>query len=75
MGPEAPLTDNHGMDSVQEDIDPQVESTDVDPMQEDLLNEIYEKAADVSHNMPCSTQNVFLLDWTQVIQYYVCYIC
>jgi hypothetical protein len=41
------------MESVQEDIDPPlVESTDVDPMQEDMLNEIYQSAADVSHTVP-----------------------
>ncbi|KAL5207414.1 hypothetical protein ABZP36_031849 [Zizania latifolia] len=45
-GTEAPLTENHGLDQVQEDIDPLVESNDVDPMQEDLLNDIYKKAAD-----------------------------
>lgn len=66
LGTEAPLTDNHGTESVQEDIHPPVESNDVDPMQEDLLNEIYEKAADVSHSMPCLTKHIFLLD-TQVL--------
>ncbi|XP_044982725.1 uncharacterized protein LOC123449537 isoform X1 [Hordeum vulgare subsp. vulgare] len=40
LGTEPPLTDNH------EDVDPlPMESDDVDPMQEDLLNEIYEKEA------------------------------
>ncbi len=43
------MTENHGVDQVQEDIDIPVESNDVDPMQEDLLNEIYNKEADVSH--------------------------
>lgn len=44
LGTEEPLsTDNHVMESVQEDIDlPPVESNDMDAMQEDLLNEIYE---------------------------------
>ena len=43
LGTESPSTDNH------EDVDPfAMESDDVDPMQEDLLNEIYEKTADVS---------------------------
>ncbi|KAF0898246.1 hypothetical protein E2562_005838 [Oryza meyeriana var. granulata] len=50
FGTEAPVTENHGVDQVQEDIEPLFESNDVDPMQEDLLNEIYEKAADVSDN-------------------------
>ena len=41
LGTEPPSTDNH------EDVDPfAMESDDVDPMQEDLLNEIYEKTAD-----------------------------
>jgi TIMELESS-interacting protein len=41
------------MELVQEDIDPPlVESNDVDPMQEDLLNEIYQNTADVSHIIP-----------------------
>uniref|UniRef100_A0A0D9VLD7 CCHC-type domain-containing protein n=1 Tax=Leersia perrieri TaxID=77586 RepID=A0A0D9VLD7_9ORYZ len=45
FGTEAPVTENHGVDQAQEHIYPP-ESNDVDPMQEDLLNEIYEKAAD-----------------------------
>ncbi|XP_037419684.1 primary amine oxidase-like [Triticum dicoccoides] len=41
LGTESLSTDNH------EDVDPfAMESDDVDPMQEDLLNEIYEKTAD-----------------------------
>ncbi|KAM3315604.1 hypothetical protein ACQJBY_034006 [Aegilops geniculata] len=41
LGTEPPSTDNH------EDVDPfAMENDDVDPMQEDLLNEIYEKTAD-----------------------------
>ena len=41
------------MELVQEDTDPPlVESADVDSMQEDLLNEIYQNTADVSHTMP-----------------------
>ena len=48
FGTEAPLSDNHVTDPVQEDADPPMETNDVDPMEEDLLNEIYEKAADVS---------------------------
>ena len=48
FGTEAPLSDNHVTDPVQGDADPPMESNDVDPMEEDLLNEIYEKAADVS---------------------------
>lgn len=41
--------ENHGLESVQEDIDPpMMESNDVDPMQEDLLNEIYKNTTDVS---------------------------
>ena len=40
------------MELVQEDIDPPlVESTDVDPTQEDLLNEIYQNTASVSHTI------------------------
>ncbi|KAK3142368.1 hypothetical protein QOZ80_4BG0345620 [Eleusine coracana subsp. coracana] len=39
MGTEAPLLDNH-VDSVPQDIHPAI---DMDTMQEDLLNEIYEK--------------------------------
>ncbi|BAF10116.1 putative 4-hydroxy-4-methyl-2-oxoglutarate aldolase 2 [Oryza sativa Japonica Group] len=46
FGTEVPATENHGVDQVQEDIDIPVESNDVDPMQEDLLNEIYNKEAD-----------------------------
>uniref|UniRef100_A0A0E0K5I9 CCHC-type domain-containing protein n=1 Tax=Oryza punctata TaxID=4537 RepID=A0A0E0K5I9_ORYPU len=46
FGTEVPVTKNHGVDQVQEDTDIPVESNDVDPMQEDLLNEIYNKAAD-----------------------------
>lgn len=46
FGTEAPLPDDHGTDAVQEDIDPLKESVDVDPMQEELLNEIYDKAAE-----------------------------
>uniref|UniRef100_A0A0E0NLA6 CCHC-type domain-containing protein n=1 Tax=Oryza rufipogon TaxID=4529 RepID=A0A0E0NLA6_ORYRU len=46
FGTEVPVTENHGVDQVQEDIDIPVESNDVDPMQEDLLNEIYNKEAD-----------------------------
>jgi len=47
LGTESPSTDNHFTELVQEDIDPPlVESTDVDPMQEDLLNEIYQNTAD-----------------------------
>lgn len=47
LGTEHPSTDSHVMELVQEDIDPPlVESTDVDPMQEDLLNEIYQNTAD-----------------------------
>ena len=35
------------------DIDPpQMQSNDVDPMQEDLLNEIYQNTTDVSHTIP-----------------------
>lgn len=47
LGTEPPSTDSHVMELVQEDIDPPlVESNDVDPMQEDLLNEIYQNTAD-----------------------------
>ncbi|KAM0916009.1 hypothetical protein ACQ4PT_010450 [Festuca glaucescens] len=47
LGTEPLSTDSHVMELVQEDIDPSlVESTDADPMQEDLLNEIYQKTAD-----------------------------
>ncbi|XP_062234045.1 uncharacterized protein LOC133931223 [Phragmites australis] len=46
METEAPLSDNRVAEPVQEDLDPPVESNDMDSMQEDLLNEIYEKAAD-----------------------------
>ncbi|TVU14142.1 hypothetical protein EJB05_37589, partial [Eragrostis curvula] len=46
LGAEVPLSDNHVTDSVPEDIDPPVENYDIDPMQEDLLNEIYETTAD-----------------------------
>ncbi|KAK1665151.1 hypothetical protein QYE76_053310 [Lolium multiflorum] len=47
LGTEHLSMDSHVMELVQEDIDPPlVESTDVDPMQEDLLNEIYQNAAD-----------------------------
>uniref|UniRef100_A0A0E0M7F8 Uncharacterized protein n=1 Tax=Oryza punctata TaxID=4537 RepID=A0A0E0M7F8_ORYPU len=49
FGTKVPVTENHGVDQVQEDIDIPVESNDVDTMQEDLLNEIYNKAADVIH--------------------------
>ncbi|KAJ1260869.1 hypothetical protein BS78_10G265200 [Paspalum vaginatum] len=46
FGTEAPLTDDHVMDPVQEDTDPPMEgNNDVDPMQEEMLNEIYENAA------------------------------
>jgi hypothetical protein len=50
LGTDAPLSDNHGTGPVvQEDADPPMESNDVvDPMEEDLLNEIYENTADVS---------------------------
>ncbi|OEL29844.1 hypothetical protein BAE44_0009142 [Dichanthelium oligosanthes] len=48
--PEDPILeneDNHVTDPAQEDLtDPPMERNDVDLMQEDLLNEIYEKAAD-----------------------------
>jgi hypothetical protein len=38
---------------VQEDIDPTLmDSNDADTMQEDLLNEIYQNTADVSHTIP-----------------------
>uniref|UniRef100_A0A0E0M7F6 Uncharacterized protein n=1 Tax=Oryza punctata TaxID=4537 RepID=A0A0E0M7F6_ORYPU len=48
FGTEVPVTENHGVDQVQEDIDIPVESNDVDPMQEDLLNEIYNKEPQIS---------------------------
>ncbi|AQK67430.1 nucleic acid binding protein [Zea mays] len=49
LGTDAPLSDNHGTGPVvQEDADPPMESNDVvDPMEEDLLNEIYENTADI----------------------------
>lgn len=46
LGTEPLSTDNHVMELVQEDDPPLVESTDVDPMQEDLLNEMYQNTAD-----------------------------
>ncbi|XP_021305212.1 TIMELESS-interacting protein isoform X2 [Sorghum bicolor] len=46
FGSEAPLSDNHVSDPVRGDADPPMETNDMDPMEEDLLNEIYEKAAD-----------------------------
>ncbi|GJN02665.1 hypothetical protein PR202_ga20039 [Eleusine coracana subsp. coracana] len=42
IGTEAPLSDNH-VDSMPQDIHPTVENYDMDTMQEDLLNDIYEK--------------------------------
>ncbi|XP_006647951.1 TIMELESS-interacting protein [Oryza brachyantha] len=45
FGTEAPVTENHSVEQMEEDIDPPVGINDVDPTQEDLLNEIYEKAA------------------------------
>lgn len=52
LGTEPPTTDSHVMESVQEDIDPPPVESNVDAMQEDLLNEIYENTVHESGVKP-----------------------